>query len=77
MNEKQAVLSQHADCLEQLLGILCEGGQAFNLNDVCPYTELVKITPLDDNLLGMTPGDSSDWNSEENFSNISSFKEVN
>ena len=63
MIEKQNLLHQHADCLEQLLENLAET----NLQDICPYSELLKLTPLKDEFLSFTP--NTPQNNNESVSN--------
>ena len=45
MLEKQSQMHEHANCLEMLLKILVE---ADHLNDICPYSQLVNMTPIKD-----------------------------
>mmetsp|Transcript_3267 Transcript_3267/g.4400 ORF Transcript_3267/g.4400 Transcript_3267/m.4400 type:complete len:143 (-) Transcript_3267:400-828(-) len=52
MIEKQNQMHQFANCLEQLLVTLKES----DLLDVCTYTSLVEITPIDDEFFKLTPG---------------------
>ena len=42
-------MHQHANCLELILKILMES----NLNDICPYSSLLNITPIDDDFFKM------------------------
>ena len=44
-------MNEHANCLEMLLKILSET----NLGDICPYSELLKITPIRDDFFTWTP----------------------
>ena len=52
MIEKQNQMHDHANCLEQVLNILKET----NLVDTFPYSQLVKITPIEDEFFKWTPG---------------------
>ena len=44
-------MNEHANCLEALNKILGET----NLIDICPYSELLKITPIKDTFFSWTP----------------------
>ena len=44
-------MHEHANCLEMLLRILAE---ADHLNDICPYVELVNMTPIKDDYFTWT-----------------------
>ena len=45
MLEKQSQIHHHANCLEMLLSILAG---ADHLDAICPYSELLKLTPVKD-----------------------------
>ena len=51
MIEKQNQMHEHANCLEQVLTILKES----SLADICPFSSLINITPIDDEFFKMTP----------------------
>lgn len=51
MIDMQNQMHEHANCLEQLLQILKES----SLADICPYSSLINITPIDDEFFKMTP----------------------
>ena len=55
-------MNEHANCLETLNKILIET----NLNDICPYSELLKITPTKDDFFNWTPkGRKDSYKSED------------
>ena len=54
MLEKQSMLHEHANSLETLIGMLNDPNEP-NLKDICPYNELLKITPLKDDFFTWTP----------------------
>ena len=45
MLEKQSQMHQHANCLEMMLSMLAK---ADHLNTICPYSELLEMTPTKD-----------------------------
>ena len=51
MIEKQNQMHQFANCLEQLLVTMKDT----NLVEVCPYSDLLAITPTDDEFFKLTP----------------------
>ena len=63
MLEKQSQMHEHANCLEMLLKILSETDQ---LNQICPYSELLKVTPVkDEYFTWITQGKPSSLQSEQ------------
>lgn len=51
MIEKQNLMHMHANCLELILTVLKES----SLSEICPYSSLINITPIDDEFFQMTP----------------------
>lgn len=60
MIEKQNLMHMHANCLELILTILKES----SLVDICPYSSLINITPIDDEFFQMIPQGRKDVKSE-------------
>ena len=44
-------MNEHANCLEQILTVL----QGTNINETCPTSEIIKITPFKDDFFNWTP----------------------
>lgn len=52
IGEKQDMMHEHADCLEQMLSVLKQNP---GMRKVCTYSSLLEATPLKDEYFTWTP----------------------
>ena len=69
MLEKQSQMHEHANCLEMLLKVLAESD---HLNSTCRYSDILKLTPVNDDYFTWATAGTPESNRSEPQSQLKS-----